>query len=197
MDIPAFCLPLVFLAEKWYSFLVLVCWIITKEWASPLFCFYIRKMDIDSIKNKVSKIIEPVINALGIELDDIELSKMRGKALLRIFIEKEGGVTIDDCQHVSRDVAAALDVEDPIPCSYVLEVSSPGLDRPLKAPKDFKRFAGKNVRVITLEPIEKQTFFIGEIAGAGDDEIVLLLPKNKKVTIPYNTISKARLEVEV
>ena len=154
-------------------------------------------MDMDSIKNKVSKIIEPVINALGIELDDIELSKMQGKALLRVFIEKEGGVTIDDCQYVSRDIAAVLDVEDPIPCSYVLEVSSPGLDRPLKTPKDFKRFAGKNVRVITREPIEKQTFFVGEIAEAGDNEIALLLPKNKKITIPYNTISRARLEVEV
>lgn len=151
----------------------------------------------DSIKNKVNKIIEPVINALDIELDDIELSKMRGKALLRVFIEKEGGVTIDDCEHVSREVAAVLDVEDPIPCPYVLEVSSPGLDRPLKAPKDFKRFAGKKVRVVTLEPIDKQTFFVGEIAVADDNEIVLLLPKNKRLTIPYNTISKARLEVEV
>lgn len=162
-----------------------------------LLFLYEKKMDMDSIKNKVSSIIEPVINTLGIELVEIELNKMRGEALLRIFIEKEGGITIDDCEHVSRDVAAVLEVEDPIPSSYVLEVSSPGLDRPLKAPKDFKRFAGKKARVTTLEPIDKQTFFVGEIDEAGDSEIVLLLPENKKITIPYNTISKARLEVEV
>jgi ribosome maturation factor RimP len=154
-------------------------------------------MDLDSIRNKVREFIEPVINALGVELDDIELSIMRRRAFLRVFIEKEGGVTIDDCEHVSREIEAALDVEDPIPYSYILEVSSPGLDRPLKAPRDFKRFSGKNVRVVTQEPIGKQTFFIGEIAAAGDDEIVLLLPKNKEVRIPYKIISRARLEVEV
>ena len=155
------------------------------------------KMDLDTIKEKVRGIIEPVISAIGIQLDDIELSKMRGKALLRVFIDREGGVTIDDCEHVSREVEAILDVEDPIPCSYVLEVSSPGLDRPLKGPKDFKRFTGRDVRVVTVQPIDKQTFFIGKIAGAGDSEIELLLPQDRQVTIAYKNISKARLEVEV
>jgi len=154
-------------------------------------------MDLDSIKEQVRGIIRPVINSLDLELDDIELSRMRGKALLRVFIDKEGGVTIDDCERVSREVEAILDVEDPIPCSYVLEVSSPGLDRPLKGPGDFKRFAGRNARVVTLEPVDKQSFFIGKIAAAGDSEIELLLPQDKQVTIEYKNISKARLEVEV
>ena len=154
-------------------------------------------MQLDAIKEKLRAIIVPVIEALGIELDDIELSKMRGKALLRVFIEKENGVNIGDCELVSREIEAVLDVEDPIPYSYVLEVSSPGLDRPLKEPKDFKRFAGKNIRVVTQEPIGKQTFFIGKIAEAGDDEIVLFLLKDKEITIPYTNISRARLEVEV
>ncbi|MBI4682914.1 MAG: ribosome maturation factor RimP [Nitrospirae bacterium] len=153
-------------------------------------------MELNKIKEKVREIIEPVINVLNIELDDIELSKMRGKALLRVFIDKEGGVTIDDCELVSREVEAVLDVEDPIPYSYVLEVSSPGLDRPLKTPKDFKRFTGRSVRVVTLEPVCKQTFFVGQLVEAGDEELVLLLPQNRKVTIPYKNISKARLEVE-
>ncbi len=145
----------------------------------------------------MEKIIEPVINALGIELDDIELNKMKGKALLRVFIEKEGGITIDDCAAVSREIEAILDVEDPVPYSYVLEVSSPGLDRPLKRPGDFKRFTGDTIRVVTLEPIGKQTFFVGKIARAGDDALVLLLPADREVTIPYQNISRARLEVEV
>ncbi len=153
-------------------------------------------MELNNIKEKVREIIEPVINALNIELDDIELSKMRGKALLRVFIDKEGGVAIDDCERVSREIEAVLDVEDPIPYSYVLEVSSPGLDRPLKTPEDFKRFTGRSVRVVTQEPVCKQTFFVGELAEAGDEELVLLLPQNKEVTIPYKNISKARLEVE-
>jgi len=154
-------------------------------------------MELDRIREKVRGIIGPVINALDIELTDIELVKMRGKALLRVFIDKEGGVTIDDCERVSREVEAILDVEDPIPSSYVLEVSSPGLDRPLKGPGDFKRFAGRNARVVTLEPIDNQTFFIGKIAAAGDTEIELLLPQDRQVTIAYKNISKARLEVEV
>jgi ribosome maturation factor RimP len=154
-------------------------------------------MDIAAITKKVREIIAPVINSLDMELEDIELNKMRGKALLRVFIETEGGVTIDDCERVSREIEAVLDVEDPIPCSYVLEVSSPGLDRPLKGAKDFKRFVGRHVRVITQEPVGKQTFFIGTIAEADDDGVVVLLPKNEEVMIPYRSISRARLEVEV
>ena len=116
---------------------------------------------------------------------------------MRVFIEKEGGVTLGDCESVSREIEAVLDVEDPIPSSYTLEVSSPGLDRPLKSPGDFKRFSGRTARVITSRPIENQTFFVGEIIEAGDVDIVLLLPKGKKVTIPYKDISRARLEVEI
>ncbi|MBI5099646.1 MAG: ribosome maturation factor RimP [Nitrospirae bacterium] len=153
--------------------------------------------NIEEIKNKITEIITPVINAIGIELYDVEFSKMKSKGLLRVFIEKQDGVTIDDCERVSREIEAVLDVEDPIPFSYIIEVSSPGLDRPLKELNDFKRYSGKTVRVITHEPIDKQTFFIGKIIDVGDNEISFLLPKDRKVIIPYKNISKARLEVEV
>ncbi len=142
-------------------------------------------------------VIEPVINSLGIDLDFIELNQMKGKALLRVFIDKANGINIDDCEKVSREVEAVLDVEDPIPYSYVLEVSSPGLDRPLHGVQDFKRFAGENIRVVIQEPIDEQTFFVGKIVEAGDDRVVLVLPTNKEVIIPYSNISRARLEVEV
>jgi len=155
------------------------------------------KMRTEELREIVNGIIEPVINALGLELFDLEVGKMRGKGLLRVFIDKEEGVTIDDCERVSREIAVVLDVEDPIPYSYVLEVSSPGLDRPLKGPADFKRYTGNTVRVITTDPIDKQTFFVGKIAMAGDSEVMLDLPKNNKVTIPYEMISRARLEVEI
>jgi ribosome maturation factor RimP len=153
--------------------------------------------NIEEIKNKIKEIITPVINAIGLELYDVEFSKMKSKGLLRVFIEKQDGVTIDDCERVSREIEAVLDVEDPIPFSYIIEVSSPGLDRPLRELNDFKRYLGKTVRVITHEPIDKQTFFIGKIMDVGDDEISFLLPKDRKVIIPYKNISKARLEVEV
>ena len=155
------------------------------------------KKSINELKNDISKVIEPVISALGIELDDIEFSMMKGKALLRVFIDKESGITIGECEQVSREIEAVLDVEDPIPYSYVLEVSSPGLDRPLKNKKDFKRYSGNIVRVVTHDPVEGETFFVGKLVEAGDDEVALLLPKDRRITIRYDNISRARLEVEV
>lgn len=154
-------------------------------------------MKVEELKNRLMGLIEPVVGAAGVDLEDIEVLKMKGKILLRVYIDREGGVTIDDCELVSRDIEAVLDVEDPIPSSYVLEVSSPGLDRPLKKPKDFKRFSGKKVRLVTREPVEKQNFFVGEIGLATDDTVVLLLPRDKKVAIHYDNISRARLEVEI
>ncbi len=155
------------------------------------------KKTINELQNDISTIIEPAINALGIELDYIEFSLMKGKALLRVFIDKENGVNIDDCTQVSREIEAVLDVEDPIPYSYVLEVSSPGLDRPLKSVKDFKRYSGNMVRVVTNDPVEGETFFVGKLVEAGDDEVALLLPKDMRINIRYDNISRARLEVEV
>jgi len=155
-------------------------------------------MDTKELEIKIREVIEPVINSSGVILENIELGKTSGgRLLLRIFIDKEGGVTIGDCEFISREIEAVLDVEDPIPCSYILEVSSPGLDRPLKAPKDFKRFSGKKARVITNTPVDNQTFFIGEIVEASDSEVILLLPKKRRITIPYENISRARLEVNI
>ncbi len=154
-------------------------------------------MDIDKLKAKVREITAPVLSDMGFELDDMELKKMGSKFLLRIFIDKEGGVTIDDCAKASREIEAQLDVQDPMPAAYMLEVSSPGLDRPLRKPGDFKRFSGKTVRIVTLTAIEDQTFFIGEISAAGDTGVELLLPKGRVVNIPYEDISRARLEVKV
>lgn len=154
-------------------------------------------MELKELEIRVREIIEPVIMSLGIRLDYMELNKVRGNLLLRVFIDKEGGVTIDDCELVSHEIGAVLDVEDPIPASYTLEVSSPGLDRPLRNPEDFKRFSGKTIRVTTYSPVDKQTFFIGDIIEAGDNDVVLLLPRDRRVVIPYSNISKARLEVKI
>jgi ribosome maturation factor RimP len=154
-------------------------------------------MKLEELAGKIRELIEPAIDSMGVELDDMELGRMKGKILLRVYIEKQGGVSIDDCEKVSREIATVLDVEDPVPGAYVLEVSSPGLDRPLRKPRDFIRFSGKKVRVVTNEPVDKQTFFVGKIENATDEDVMLVLQKDKKITISYNNISKARLEVEV
>lgn len=154
-------------------------------------------MKLEELAGKIREVIEPAIGSMGAELDDMELGRMKGKILLRVYIEKQGGVSIADCERVSREIGTVLDVEDLVPGSYVLEVSSPGLDRPLRKPRDFIRFSGKKIRVVTNEPVDKQTFFVGNIENATDDDVMLVLQKDRKVTISYNNISKARLEVEV
>ncbi len=154
-------------------------------------------MKLEELAGKIRELIEPAIDSMGVELDDMELGRMKGKILLRVYIEKQGGVSIDDCERVSREIATVLDVEDPVPGAYVLEVSSPGLDRPLRKPRDFMRFSGKKIRVVTNEPVDKQTFFVGKIENVTDEDVMLVLQKDRKVTISYNNISKARLEVEV
>jgi len=154
-------------------------------------------MDKNALKIKLTGIIEPLINELGMTLDNFELASSKSRLILRVFIDKKEGVTIDDCELVSREIGSLLDVEDPIQGAYNLEVSSPGLDRPLKRPEDFKRASGKTARVVTHEPVDNQTFFIGDIIEAGDTEVALLLPKDIRVSIPYKNISWARLEVKV
>jgi len=108
-------------------------------------------MNNSDTENKITVLIAPVINSMGIALDNLEFLKTGKKGVLRVYIDKEGGVTIGDCEKVSREVEAVLDVENPIQIPYVLEVSSPGLDRPLKIPGDFRKYCGKKVRVVTLE----------------------------------------------
>jgi len=150
---------------------------------------------VKEIKNRVLKLAKQVAEEQGVELFDIELLG-RGKLLLRVMIDKEGGVTLDDCERFSRSFEAILDVEDPIPASYTLEVSSPGLDRPLREMKDFEKNIGKLARIITIEKIENQNLFVGRILNVSSDFLKLLV-HGREIDIPYDKISKARLEVEI
>jgi ribosome maturation factor RimP len=149
----------------------------------------------EGIKNRVLKLAKQVADEQGVELFDIELLG-KGKLLLRVMIDKEGGITLDDCERFSRSFEALLDVEDPIPMSYTLEVSSPGLDRPLKEMKDFEKNIGKLARIITMEKIENQNLFIGRILNVSSDFLKLLV-HGREIDIPSDKISKARLEVEI
>jgi ribosome maturation factor RimP len=149
----------------------------------------------EGIKNRVFKLAKQVADEQGVELFYIELLG-KGKLLLRVMIDKEGGITLDDCESFSRSFEALLDVEDPIPASYTLEVSSPGLDRPLKELKDFEKNIGKLARIITTEKIESQNLFGGRILKVSSDFLKLLV-HGREIDIPFDKISKARLEVEI
>jgi ribosome maturation factor RimP len=147
------------------------------------------------LKQKVLMLAKQVADEHGVELFDIELLG-RGKVVVRAFIDKEGGVTLDDCERFSKSLSAILDVEDPLPHSYTLEVSSPGLDRPLRDIKDFKINSGKLARVITVEKIENQNFFIGHIKEV-DHNLITLTVSNREIAIPFEKIAKAKLEIDL
>ena len=112
-----------------------------------------------SVTESIEELVTPITEENRLELVDVEYKKEGKNWFLRIFIDKEGGVTVDDCTRVSREIEDLIDVEEVVPTSYVLEVSSPGLDRPLKKEKDFLRFKGKRAQVTTYTPIHEQKNF--------------------------------------
>jgi ribosome maturation factor RimP len=145
-----------------------------------------------TVQERLTALLEPVIADLGYELLLLEFSPHKGGASLRLYIDAAEGVGLEDCEKVSREVAAVLDVEDPIRQSYRLEVSSPGLDRPLVKPEHFRRFRGEQVKVETLAPVGNRRRFRGALLEAGDRDIVLQLPEGP-VTLAYADIERARL----
>jgi ribosome maturation factor RimP len=149
----------------------------------------------NDIKQKVLRLAKQVADEQGLEIFDIELLG-KGKLLLRVIIDKEGGVTLGDCERLSKSLGTVFNVEDPFPGSYTLEISSPGLDRPLKGIKDFEKNVGRLCRIITLEKIENQNFFIGRITKINGNFIKFLV-NGREIDIPFEKISKAKLEVEL
>ncbi|NOQ46382.1 MAG: ribosome maturation factor RimP [Desulfobulbaceae bacterium] len=146
----------------------------------------------DSIVKTVQGFVEPLLAERGLELVEIQFRREGHGWVLRLFIDKEGGVIIDDCAGVSREVSAYLEVEDLISHAYHLEVSSPGLERPLKKVDDYKRFSGKKARIKMKEPIGGQRVFIGTLEGV-DNGSVLLLVDAQQVSLELDNISRARL----
>lgn len=153
-------------------------------------------MNVDQIILQVTNLFRPIIEAAGMELVEVELAGSRRRRILRIFIDKPGGVSVEDCAQISRQVSDILDMEDPIEGRYVLEVSSPGLDREVKSEADYQRYRGRMVRVITSTPIEGTNVYIGRLMGF-DGQSLWVDVGDKTIDIPLETISKARLEPEV
>lgn len=150
----------------------------------------------------VRNIVLPILESMGLELVDVEFGKVGRDAVLRLFIDKEGGVVLDDCANVSRELSIILDVEDVIACNYTLEVSSPGLDRPLKKPSDYERFSGRLIKVRTYEPLQddkgnKRKTFLGKLDGLSDGVIKMTLTEGQTASIPLERVAKANLEFEL
>lgn len=145
---------------------------------------------------ELQRLLAPVVAALGFELWGIELSTRPRHSLLRIFIDGEAGITVDDCAAVSRQVSATLDVADPIQGAYTLEVSSPGLDRPLFSPEQYARFSGHRVKLALAHLVAGRRNLAGVLGVADEDGVEVLLAPEQAMRVPYGAIRRANLVVD-
>jgi len=146
-----------------------------------------------SVQDRLQALLEPLVESMGYELVLLEFSPHKGSAMVRLFIDAPGGITLGDCEKVSREVEGTLDVEDPIPQNYRLEVSSPGLDRPLVKPAHYERFAGSVVRVQLIAPRNNRRKFQGVLKGLKDGRAVLDTADAGTVELGLDEIERARL----
>jgi len=145
-----------------------------------------------TLRERLIGLIEPLLARLGYELVELEQTSGRSRAQIRLFIDRPGGVGIEDCERVSREVAALLDVEDPIPTAYTLEVSSPGFDRVLRTAAHFERFVGSRVFIELKEPRQGRRRYTGQLQTVNGRGIELEVDR-QKVEIAFAEIARARL----
>lgn len=144
----------------------------------------------------VTPLAEAVARMMGFEIVDVEWAQHGGRMILRVFIDREGGVTVDDCEQFSEAFGRQLDLEDVIDSRYYLEVSSPGVERALTRPEHYESFKGRLAEVRTRKPISGRKKFTGTVRGIDGDAAVLCLEEGEEVRIPLETISKANLKVK-
>ena len=152
-------------------------------------------MKFGQLLEEIRQVTEPVLQSEGLELVDLEYQREAQGWVLRFYIDREGGVTVEDCAEVSGELGAVLEVRDLIANPYVLEVSSPGLTRPLKKPEDFKKFQNRLVKIKTFEPIDGRRNFKGILLGL-EGEKVRLEMEGQLYEIRLEGITKANLEIE-
>ena len=152
---------------------------------------------------QIRAIAERVTAARGLEVWDIQSRREMGGHVVRVFIDRPGpsatpddSVSIEDCEQVNREMSTILDVEDPLPFAYTLEVSSPGLDRPLRGEDDYRRFAGRLAKVVVSEAVDNQKAFEGRLRGLDSGEVLLEGPNGRMHRLPLRLITRAKLEVE-
>ena len=139
----------------------------------------------------------------GLEIFDVQFRREGGGMVLRVQLDRPGpaataeeSVSVEDCTHVSRDLSAILDVEDVVPTAYTLEVSSPGLDRPLRRAADYERFAGRRAKLVMRQAVDGQSFFKGTLGGIDAGEVLIDADDGRRHRVPIGVITRAHLEVE-
>jgi len=165
---------------------------------APLFFLGGRDLRQAEALEAVRAVAQRVTDGRGFELVDVELKTAPGGRLVRLFVDKPGGIGLDELQSVSEEVSAILDAEDPIESHYTLEVSSPGLDRPLKGEDDYRRFLGKLAKLSSYEPVEGRRHWAGRLLSVEDGAVSLALEKEGGAVarVPLAKIAHGRLEVE-
>ena len=153
-------------------------------------------MSMGAERTRLRELVEEVVEGQGYELVDVELKGAGNQSVVRIFIDKPDGVSLKDCELISHQVGTVLDVEDLIPFSYTLEVSSPGLDRKLVKESDYTRFEGKLAKIQTRIPLQHQRVFRGRLRGFQEGKIILELSKGDMLEIPLDVIKESRLEFD-
>ncbi|WP_410769217.1 ribosome maturation factor RimP [Fontibacillus sp. BL9] len=151
-------------------------------------------MSTPKIKAAVEEMVKPFLDENGFELVDVEYVKEGSNWFLRVFVDKDGGIDIDDCGRISEFLTEKLDENDPIPSAYFLDVSSPGAERPLKKAEDVLKAVGKDVFVTTYEPVDGLKEFEGRLLSFESEELVVEIGK-KSHTIPYSKVASARLAI--
>jgi ribosome maturation factor RimP len=151
----------------------------------------------------VREIASRVAASLGLDVFDVQYRREGGGMVLRVQLDRPGtgataeeSVSVVDCERVSRDLSAVLDVEDVIPTAYTLEVSSPGLDRPLRGAADYQRFAGRRAKIVMREAVDGQMFFKGRLGGVDAAEVLIDTDDGRRHRVPLAAITRANLEVE-
>lgn len=167
---------------------------------SPLFFSRGRHRGMQTHAEQIRQLAEPLLLSEGMELILAECLKIRSHWLVRIYMDREGGVTVEDCARISNQLGDLLDVHDTPPGPYTLEVSSPGLDRPLDRDQDFLKYRGSRVHLRLAEKIEGRRDFRGELVGyedGGDGKALVVKVEGKTFRIPRKTVVKANLEYEL
>jgi len=149
----------------------------------------------DKLLQEVRQVVEPILESQGFELVDLEYQRESQGWVLRIYLDRQGGVSLDDCAGISHEVGAVLEVKDLIPSAYILEVSSPGLTRPLKKPEDFNRFRNQMVKIKLYEPLDGRRNFKGTLLGLEGDR-VRVEAEQQVYELPLQRIAKANLEID-
>ncbi len=150
----------------------------------------------ETLFQRMTETLEPVLRMQGVELVELQLQPQKGRWLVRVFVDAKEGVSLEDCQQLSFEIGQVLDAEDLIPASYLLEVSSPGLDRPLRTPRDFRRQYQHLVTVFLHTPILGATRYTGRVAAVTEDLLVLHIPPETPLEIPLPQIDHGVVELE-